>query len=295
MFGKIVLSLLSVAATIALALDGRDGRVQAADPGGPLADTDGDFLPDCVEWAVLTSATNPDTDGDLTGDFVEVVQRVAPRAHGQRIQTDQELRIVVTGPQPGSGETTAWMHLLVRIVGPLSSMTSFQTWLELPWLPGVQLPFDMLSLGPSVFRDRSAGSEGTWLSISVPLASIQMLRSLAPMSLHVRSVISGRVLESAVKLLNAQGELATLVPFDDTGYALHSLEPLPATSGGGGESNRVCVLELAEVGSGPGGTVYEVVDADCEDCNEVECSTTCAQSVGWILTLPGGLGVLGAN
>ena len=74
MFGKIVLSLLSVAATIALALDGRDGRVHAADPG-PLADTDGDFLPDCVEWAVLTSATNPDTDGDLTGDFVEVVQR----------------------------------------------------------------------------------------------------------------------------------------------------------------------------------------------------------------------------
>ena len=42
-------------------------------------DTDGDFLPDVVEWVVLTDSTNPDTDGDHIPDFVEVIEGGNPR------------------------------------------------------------------------------------------------------------------------------------------------------------------------------------------------------------------------
>jgi hypothetical protein len=48
-----------------------------------------------------------------------------------------------------------------------------------------------------------------------------------------------------------------------------------------------------EAGSGPGGTVFEVMAASCEDCNDVECSSQCPQSVGWVVTIPGGLTGLG--
>ena len=70
---------------------------------------------------------------------------------------------------------------------------------------------------------------------------------------------------------------------------LQSIGPLPLVLP---VTNRVCILCLEEVGSGPGGTIYEIVDADCESCNELECRPGCEQSAGWYITVPGGLNSL---
>src|SRR5262245_17836322 len=70
---------------------------------GILEDSDNDFLPNCVEWAVMTNSASPDTDGDGTGDFIEVVQRGHPREPSAPLALDQEMRIVLTGPGIGSG------------------------------------------------------------------------------------------------------------------------------------------------------------------------------------------------
>lgn len=257
----------------------------------PLLDTDDDFLPDCVEWAVLTSTTNPDTDGDLTPDFIEVVQRGTPRDPGAPMPVDQEMRIVITGPQPGTTTGATWMHLFLRLAEPGTTLTSFQAWLEVPSLPGMRLNFDIFALGPAAYRERNAGPQGIWVQLSVPLVSTNLLQQLLPCSIQAESVVGGRYLRSGVKLFNVQGTISTLVAFDEARYAVQSIAPVV---GGGGLSNRVCLLELTESGSGPGGTLYTVTHAACEDCNELECILpTCVQSIGWILTIPGGLGVMG--
>jgi hypothetical protein len=185
------------------------------------------------------------------------------------------------------------MHLLLRLAEPTTQLTSFHAWLELGVLPGLQIDFDMFALGPSVLRTRNAGPEGVWITYSVPLASAALVHQVLPCSVQAEAVIGGRYLRSGVSLFDVQGAIATLAPFGDNSYAVQTIAPV---QGGGGTSNRVCVLDLQECGSGPGGTLYTVTHADCEDCNELECVlASCAQSVGWIITIPGGLGVIGGS
>lgn len=291
MLARLALSLLTL--VVAGALTWRTpAPVVRATETDPLLDSDDDFLPDCVEWAVLTSTSNPDTDGDLIPDFVEVVQRGTPRLPSAPHPVDQEMRVVVTGPPVGSNGT-AWLHLFLRMVEPGTPLTSFDAWLELAMFPGVRLSFDMFSLGPATFRQRDAGAQGVFVQLSVPLISVGLLHQILPCSIHAESVLGGRLIHSGVGLFNVQGSIATVVPFDGARCAVQTIAPVV---GGGGLSNRVCLLDLEDVGSGPSGTNYIVRKACCEDCNELECVLpSCAGSVGWVITIPGGLGALNGD
>jgi len=264
-----------------------------------LADSDDDFLPDVVEYAILSSANSNDTDGDGSQDFVEFVQKGRPSLAGDPLPVDQEMRVLVTGSPAGSGLDVVWFHVFLRVVDSTKLVRGFETWIEWPWLPGEQLSFDMLSLGPPIYRERSTPNQGTWVSLSVPVASVGLVQSLCPMSVCAQAKVGGRRIRSVSPIYDIAGELRSLVPFG-TGYALQQLYPAPlpslfdsvGSSISSSLSNRVCVLELAEAGIGPGGALYEVVAADCQDCNDVECSTACGDAVGWVLTLPGGLPAL---
>ncbi len=263
----------------------RQGLV--AGSGSALDDSDEDFLPDSVEWAVLTSAANPDTDGDLVPDFVEVVQRGLPREAGTPLPMDHECRIVVTGPGPGNTSEPTWLHLLLRFVSPTPTLSALAVWVELPQYPGLRFPLSILSATELELRQRQTANDGLWVHVAVPMVSEQILQQILPCSIRAEADFGGRVVATGVKLFDVQGQTVSLVPFGQGSFALQSIGAQPMNSSL--YSNKVCVLDLREAGSGPGGLVYEVVAADCEDCNELECSPSCPSSVGWLITLPGGL------
>ena len=264
-------------------------------------DTDGDFLPDAVEWVVLTNAHKDDTDGDLIPDFVEVVEAGRPRHESQPLPADQHMRLIITGPSPASTDPRTWMHVFHRVMTPATSpgsganaIQSFQVWLEGPLWPGIQFPLNALASGEVVYRERVTANDGVWVQFSVPLVSQSILAAVLPCTIWAQTTVREQSLRSGQTLIEAGGSIATLVPFVDDRYVLQTLSPFasqPAVS----ESNRVCVLSLQEMSVGPAGTTYQVVDADCEDANELECSASCQASIGWTMTIPGGTGLIGGN
>lgn len=262
-------------------------EVEATDAGAlMLQDSDGDFLPDSVEWALMTSSSSADTDGDTVPDFIEVVQRGLPRHESPPLPLDQEMRIVITGPQSGAPDNFSWLHVLLRFVGPADNLTAFSIVLQLAALPGVQIPLDLTLFPGAELRERVTSQQGRWVHLAVPFAPTDFLALLSPCSVRADATVGGRIVSSTVNLLEVQDTVCSIVPFGSR-HVLQSIAPVAAI--GEGMTNRVCLLDLAEVGSGPGGTIYEVVDAYCDDCNEMECGPGCAQSIGWIITLPGGL------
>lgn len=305
MAARLAIALVSVGLASATAwrvsLDPVTLHADQPPPAWQLADSDGDFLPDVVEYAVLSSATSNDTDGDGSADFIEFVQKGRPSQPGDPLPLDQEMRVLVTGSPAGSGLDVVWFHVFLRVVDSTKLVQGFETWIEWPWLPEQRLAFDVLSLGAPIYSERRTANQGTWISISVPVASVGLIQSLCPMTVCAQAQVGGRRIRSVSPVYDIAGELRSLVPFG-SGFALQQLYPTPLPSiydtvGGAGStlSNRVCVLELAEAGIGPGGSLYEVVAADCQDCNDVECSTACGDAVGWVLTLPGGLPALDAG
>ncbi|MBK8099249.1 MAG: hypothetical protein IPK26_19240 [Planctomycetes bacterium] len=265
------------------------GQVLEADPPEAFRDSDFDFLPDDIEWAVLTDALRPDTDGDGVGDFVEVVQRGSPRAVGAPRPADHEMRIIVTSSSsPLLGDET-WLHLLFRFVDQPSSMTSFRSWIEFGLAPGLQIPLDSLASGGVVFRSRSVPTEGELVSVSVPLVSSATLNLLLPCTIVAEAGFGTRTVRHGVKLFDLNGTTATLVPWDDR-FAVQTLAPSPSEPGS--DPNKVCVLSLRPVSVTPGGIAFEVDDADCVDCNDLECGQACADTEGWVFIVPGGLGTI---
>jgi len=264
-------------------------------------DTDGDFLPDVVEWIALTDSTSPDTDGDQIPDFVEVIEGGQPRHESMPLPADQQMRVFITGPQPGSADPLTWMHVFLRVMPPAGSTSgagqvqAFQTWLENPAMPGVQFPLNGFAAAGAVYREQVTAEHGVWVQLSVPMVSESILQSVLPCTIWAETTVAGQQLQSGQKLIPTPSGVASLVPFGDGRYVIQTLSPIPSTSTLSVETNKVCILTLEEDTTGPAGTTYIVTAADCEDANDLECETSCSQSVGWTITIPGGTELLTGN
>lgn len=270
-----------------LALGVSRPKVLRADTPTIDVDSDGDFLPDVVEWACMTSALSADTDGDATPDFVEVVQRGNPRRADLAPAADHEMRVVVTST-PGPAGSDIVMHLLFRFMGGTELLTSLDPWAEVGSMPGLQIPLSSLSPQPVSVQQRLVPGEGLWVRLSLSLVSEDVLRLVLPCSIGASAQIGSRALTSLVPLFDHAGETCSVVPYADGLFAIQAV-------GQGAQvmtapNNRVCVLQLQQIGSGPGGSAFMVTGAECQDCNDLTCGVECSASVGTVIILPGGVG-----
>ncbi|MGE3173370.1 MAG: hypothetical protein AB7O97_12160 [Planctomycetota bacterium] len=262
-------------------------KVLRADPPTVDQDSDGDFLPDVIEWACMTSAANGDTDTDAIGDFVEVVQRGHPRDPSMPLPQDHELRVVVTTTDTPYG-SEVHMHLLFRFMGAMDLLTNLNVWAEVAAAPGLRISLAEIAVQPISLHQRLVPGEGLWVRVSVPLVSEQVLRWVLPCSIGADAVIGSRQLRTAVPIFDRGGVTCSIVPYSDSLYAVQSIGALTALEGSG--VNRVCVMQLAPLGGGPGGSAFEVVAAECQDCNDLVCGPDCSSSIGTVILLPGGVG-----
>jgi len=308
MHGKTPILLLAASfATLYVAWLRPSPAVAATGSGGSSAaevDADGDFLPDVVEWVALTSSAHPDTDGDQITDFVEVVEGGRPRHESPSLPPDDQMRVFLTGAGPANPNQATWLHVFYRVMSGAGggaaagagSIQSFACWLQNPAVPGFAFPINVLASCSLVYRERQTAHDGTWIQLSVPLVSESLLQALLPCTIWVETTVAGQQLTSGQKLISVPSGVATLVPFVDDRFVIQTLSPVPSTSTGlSVETNKVCLLTLEEDTTGPAGTTYVVTEADCEDANDLECETTCSQSVGWTITIPGGTAVLSGN
>jgi hypothetical protein len=288
MRARILLVLLLAAATAWFSAGGREGSLRA-DTESPFVDSDLDFLPDALEWALLTNPHRSDSDNDGTSDFLEVVQRGMPQQANPPAPADHEMRIVLSSFRNANGQDITMMNLLFRFLGGVQLMTSFQPWIQIPQLPGVLLPLDSLTNSVVSIVQRVEPGEGLWVRVSMTMADESLLRNLLPCTIGADAIIGGRQIRSGLAVLEVSGVVASLVRFDSERFALQSIGASnPIT---GGEPNKICVIGLEDRGSSPGGSVvYVVVEAACQPMNDFECGSGCPQNLGFTINIPGGIG-----
>ena len=281
--------LATALAAVGLVFSSSEPQRLRADVTSIDLDTDGDFLPDCVEWVCLTSASSADTDLDGAGDFVEVVQKGRPRQANAALPADHEMRVVVTSNPTANGNEVI-LHLLFRFMGGPELLNQFDCYAELGAVPGLRIPLSTLSLQPVSVQQRVVPGEGLWVRYSVSLVSEQVLRSVLPCSIGSSAMIGSRSVETTIPLFEQGGSTCSVVPFAPGLFAIQSVSAPVAGAVGALPNNRVCVLQLQPIGGGSGGSAFLVSGAECQDCNDLVCGVECAASVGTVVVLPGGPG-----
>lgn len=277
-----------------------DSSELRADPVLLSQDTDGDFLPDVVEWACVSNAYAADTDSDGVGDFIEVVQRSQPHIAGPALPADHELRLVLTSLTNSAGVTNTYVHLLMRFMTQLDALNELDAWIELQTSPPVRISLNPLAPTAVVSQQLTVPGEGIFVHLAFPLATQSVLEPVMPFTVGASARVGARALRTVVPIFSDRGEPKTLVGYDDSRVMVQTLNATSFVSPsagagtsagtGGSATNRCCVLSLRSVGSSPSGTVLEVVDAECVDFNDLVCPLACPDSKGTTFTVPGGVG-----
>ncbi len=282
----------------------REDRVLHADPSTLLEDSDGDFLPDDLEWCMMTDRGIADTDGDGSGDFLEVVHFDDVRVPGVPAPLNDAMRIVVTSTADGADHQSYWMHMLFRFAnGNLGTVSHLVPWID---IMGVRVPLTDLLLSNSIQFVQRPGPAGDLLvRVSGKISRVEILQNLLPAVIGAEAVLGGRFMETGVLTLSMGQTPTVLVPHNDQLIA-HTARPQfghqfqgPSGSGGDQEeeteffkSNKVCVFQLSLVGASPGGSLLEIVSAECMPANGLDCGSECPRTAGEVVTIPGGLPLL---
>jgi hypothetical protein len=287
---------LSIALGAAVCWSVKSERVVRASAGvDPFLDTDGDLLPDSLEWVAFSDPTKPDTDTDTRDDFLEVVQHTAPFAPTLARPFDNEMRLLLSSGSGGAvvdGDSGIWLHCLFRFATGAPTVDWF-----LPSIHtnGAAVPIGQL-FGRTPFRlaSRPAAGGGSYAVLTLLLASAREFEALLPCTVSARASVGGRLFATGSYVLNVGGFTTALMPTGLDASRSFLLQSL--TSGSSSNSffsrNKICEMELAVIGSTGGGHICEVERAGCEPANGLRCNVSCDQAAGAMIFVPDGLGTI---
>ena len=272
---------------------GHPGKLQALETT-TLADHDGDLLPDSLEWVTMSDPRNVNTFGDERGDFLRTVQHIPPLANDPRPEQD-EMRVLVSNVGTGSS-ATVWLHMLFRFVGnrvgtvqamvPFIGVGTHQNSVKIPVR-------NLIGAGPLQVRSSYDVKRGTLIIVSAQIAMQSDLAYVLPCTVGAEIVIDNKRFLSGTYVTHVDSKQVAVMPIDRADRFAY--QPVNSDEQGSNpfwNTNSVCLMKLMVVGSGIGGQICEVTDADCEIANGLRCAPICRNSRGKIIFVPDGLGTI---
>ena len=265
-------------------------RLQAASDD-PYLDSDGDLLPDQLEWVTLSSPSSADSDGDGRDDFLEVVQHTATYQGTSTQPVDNEMRVLLSTATSGRSRDI-WMHCLFRFASGRLDLDWFA-----PYITNGQVAVPMLSIigrTPMNLVVRTVPNQGLYASLSLRLTTEAEFRRYLPCTVTALASIGGRRISTGMYAFDSGTEISTLLPrgvdINRRSFLVQSLRSLDVNSQSQFfRGNKVCELGLSVLASTPGGSLCEVQSAACEPANGLRCSTSCSSAVGSEIFVPAGL------
>lgn len=277
-----------------LASAGPDRVALAANGSSALTDTDGDLVPDSVEWVMQTDPEETDTNEDGVDDFLAIV------AYGNLLESMSEpepkhaMRVVVNSAAEG-GDTHVWLHLMVRFVVTQNIGEIFiDPYIDVRGMRASLVP--LLGHGNITLRTKQQ-RDSLYVMISCRLTNEASLARILPCTLGAEGVFDRQHINTGTYVVDSGGLPHAMLPFTDSSYILQPInadarfqEPNPFWKGG-----RVCVMKLTVISSSPNGHLCEVTSAECKPSPGLRCASSCASNVGQPVFVPGGLGTINGN
>lgn len=293
------IALLVVGAAIAglgVALaHGSPRAVLRADQKGPLHDTDGDLLPDNLEWITLTSPNSVDSDADQRDDFLEAVLYEPPvwNANGPAPDGDgHSVRVIVNTVRLADNRDHVYLNLLFRVATKdPRQIQVVETFLE---TNGITVPIGNLigATGMGVAARPNPGG-GFLAIVAARLALLEEIRALLPCTVGARVLIGNSDFKTGT-MLELVGEVPVAVaPVTQNQFVFQSLVPPENLNNSMWVPNQVCLFQLVQIATTPESVLYEVTGAKCQPAFVLCCdSAGCARKEGGLVRMPNGLRVL---
>jgi hypothetical protein len=269
-----------------------DARL-SANPTDPFADTDGDLLPDSLEWVTLTDPARADSNRNGVSDFLDVVSyslpqdQTPPPANGF---ADHGARVLVHTVRTPDGSEHAYVNVLLRFAGSAPAVvTSVEPFLE---SHGVKVPIANLLLSTSQIRSyiRFEPGSGSMVLVSFHLCDANAVRNVLPCTIGAAVMIDGMSVLTGAHVVEMGNDLATVVAVDTDRFGFQTLTTPQDVSNPFWRGNHACLFRLVQVGQSRTQSLCEVVQAACDGIVTLYCDPqACRNKEGALVPLPIGL------
>lgn len=307
---------MALAATgLTLLCTSGESVVRALPPPSSV-DTDGDFLPDDIEWVLLTDPTLADSDTDGVDDFQSVVRHIYPdpleeplggagttgtgtggtssaglsASGGVTPPPDHKARLVVSSRADQDGTPAVWVHVLFEFATTSAPpLQAFDVWIDYyGWRASIASALS----GPQTEYATTTATSGNCLArLSFRLADEAALLPFDPLTIGAEINAQGASLATGVMLSSYAGVITALTPISSA-----SLVAVYLNSNTGQNpfwsSERVCSMALSVVAGAPSGSLCEVVTSRCRQAGQLRCPPSCSSSTGRLIYVPNGLSLL---